>query len=103
MVENFNFISLIILKMTNEKQRQSIINTISTINTHSHYLIEIKTIYDKNDENLIKEMYLTNIYMWKITWTRHLKNNWKTNKTILDFINNMYRIMYGLGLIDLSN
>ena len=44
--------------MKNYDQLQCIKNAIATINRYSEYLIEMKPIFDKKDENLLKEVNL---------------------------------------------
>ena len=44
--------------MKNYDQLQCIKNAIATINRYSEYCIEMKPIFDKKDENLLKEVNL---------------------------------------------
>lgn len=88
--------------MKNIDQLKCIKNTISTITRYTNYLIEANIVYDNKDQNLIKDIYLKTWYNQKVTWCKHLKNNWKTNKTILDYVNNLYESMYSLWLVSFS-
>lgn len=88
--------------MKNYDQLQCIKNTIATINNYSDYCIELKPIFDKKDEDLLKEANLITRKNGQITWTKRIVNTWKTNEKIMEFLNILYSSCVCLWLINFS-
>lgn len=85
--------------MKNNKQLDAIKNTIATINNYSSLLLDTKFVFDKDDKDLLKEFTITTRKDQKITGSRKIVNNGKTNQKIFDFVHILYTAYFDAWLI----